>query len=305
MNNTISVFVIVFLFATQKISAQDFPYHYFSASNPMINNPSFAAAENEIKADAGSYNLWAGGFNPLNDYMVSFSISPDFGKKRKRSSYDSRVGLGAIFLNEKVGHFSQNIFQLIYAYHIPLDKSSFLSLGICGAVENLNIDVNSLSPLYPDDPRIIMGNNNAFLIDGGFGVAVHGEKYLVSFSAMNLAAGDFNFNNNSAAEIQNYRKFYLSGNYSFKLGKNIYLQPAFTLRNSRINNFNYDAISAIDFKWFTFGTGYRSEKSIFIFTKIPFNDFYFAYTSENPLTSKHMIGNGHLFSFGWEIKNGF
>ncbi len=301
MNNLIRIFVIVFLFATKLISAQDFPYHYFSSSNPMVNNPSFAAAENEIKVDAGSYNLWAGGFKPLKDNMVSFSMSPDFRRKRKRSGYDTRVGVGAVFLNEKIGPFSQNIFQLIYAYHIPLDKSSFLSLGICGAVENLNIYTNSLSPLYPDDPRIVMGNNNAFLIDGGFGVAIHGEKYLVSFSAMNLAAGDYNFNNNSAAEILNYRKFYLSGNYRFELSENIHFQPAFALRNSRVNNFNYDALATLDFTWFTFGGGYRSENSIFVFTKIPFKDFYFAYTSENPLGSKHMVGNGHMFSFGWEL----
>lgn len=301
MNSLTKIIVVVFVFSFNGLSAQDFPYHYFAYTNPMVNNPSFAAANNEMRADAGSYNLWAGGFKPLKDNMVSFSMSPDFRKKRIRSSYDTRIGLGVVFLNEKIGPFTQNIFQLIYAYHIPLDKSSFLSLGICGALENLNINVNSLSPLHPDDPRIESGNNNSFLIDGGFGAAVHGEKYLISFSAMNLASGEFNFNNNPAAEIQNFRKIYLSGNYSFKLGADIQLQPAFTLRNSRLNNFNYDAFTALDFKWFTFGTGFRSENSIFVFTKIPFNNFYFSYTSENPLDSKHMIGNGHMFSIGWGL----
>ncbi|MBK6283921.1 MAG: PorP/SprF family type IX secretion system membrane protein [Draconibacterium sp.] len=181
MNNLVRIFMIVSLFAVNILSAQDFPYHYFSNSNPMVNNPSFAGAENEMRADVGSYNLWAGGFKPLNDYMVSFSMSPDFHKKIKHLSYDTRVGLGAVFLNEKIGPYSQHIFQLIYAYHIPLDKTSFLSLGISGAIENLSIDVNSLSPLQPDDPRIETGNNNAFLVDGGFGVAIHGEKYLISF----------------------------------------------------------------------------------------------------------------------------
>ncbi len=301
MNNLAKIVVIVFVIAANDVGAQDFPYHYFSNSTQMVNNPSFAAAESAIRVDVGTYNLWAGGFKPLNDYMVSFSMSPDFRKKKKPSWYETRVGLGAVFLNEKIGPFTQNIFQLAYSYHIPLDKSTFLSLGISGAIENLNIDVNSLSPIHPDDPRIATGNNSAFLIDGGFGIAVHGEKYLVSFSTLNLASGDFNFNNNSAADIPNYRKFYLSGNYNFDLSESIHFQPAFTLRNSRITNFNYDALAAFDFTWFTFGAGYRSENSVFIFTKIPFKDFYFAYTSENPLGSKQMIGNGHMFSFGWEL----
>lgn len=303
MKNLAKLIVIVFVFAANTASAQDFPYHYFSYSNPLVNNPSFAAAKNQMSVDAGTYNLWAGGFKPVNDYMVSFSMSPDFRKRGKPSWYETRVGLGAVFLNEKIGPFTQNIFQLIYAYHIPLDKSSFLSLGICGAVENLNINVNSLSALNPDDPRLLTGNNSSFLIDGGFGAAVHGKNYLISFSTMNLAAGDFNFNNNSAADIPNYRKFYLSGNYNFKLSGNIYFQPAFTLRNSRLNNFAYDTSAAFDFTWFSVGLGYRSESSVFLFTNIPFNDFYFAYTSENPLAAKHMMGNGHMFSIGWNLNN--
>jgi type IX secretion system PorP/SprF family membrane protein len=296
--------VIVFLFAANTASAQDFPYHYFSNSNPMVNNPSFAAAKSQMRGDAGTYNLWAGGFKPVNDYMVSFSMSPDFRKRGKPSWYDTRVGLGAVFLSEKMGPFTQNIFQLIYAYHIPIDKSTFLSLGICAAVENLNVDVNILSPLYPDDPRLLNGNNNAIIIDGGFGAAVHGKNYTLSFSSLNLAGGDFNFNNNSAQEINNYRKFYLTANYNFQLSKNVHFQPFVTLRNSRVNSLNFDTSAAFNLTWLVFGAGYRSESSVFVFTKIPFNDFYIAYTSENPLGSKHMVGNGHIFSFGWEMKAG-
>lgn len=302
MRNSIKIIFVVFVLSVNGLSAQDFPYHYFSNSNPMVNNPSFAAAEGEMRADAGTYNLWAGGFKPLNDYMVSFSISTDFRKRGKPSWYETRVGIGAIFLNERIGPFTQNIFQLIYAYHIPLDKSSFLSLGICGAVENLNIDVNSLSGLHSDDPRLLTGNNRSIIFDGGFGAAIHGQNYLISFSAMNLASGDFSFNNNSAADIPNYRKYYLSGNYNFKLSENIHFQPTITLRNSRYNNFEYDTSGAFNFTWFSVGMGYRSESSIFIFTRIPFKDFYIAYTSENPLVATHMMGSGHMFSFGWNLK---
>jgi type IX secretion system PorP/SprF family membrane protein len=207
-----------------------------------------------------------------------------------------------VVLNEKIGPFTQNIFQLIYAYHIPVDNTSFLSLGICGFIENLNVNVNSLSPLQNDDPRLLTGNNSAVLIDGGFGASFHGENYLVSFSVLNLASGEFRFNNNSAEDIPNYRKYYFSGYYDFKLSSNFQLQPVIALRNSRINNFCYDTSLAFDFTWFTIGLGYRSENSVFVFTKIPFREFYFSYTSENPLNSKQMIGYGHMFSVGWSFQ---
>ena len=45
----------------------------------------------------------------------------------------------------------------------------------------------------------------------------------------------------------------------------------------------------------------KSEDSVFLFTKLPFKDFFFTYYSENPLASNHMIGNGHTFSIGWVL----
>ena len=299
MNNLNKLLGFVFVLLSGLTSAQDFPYHYFSQMNPMVNNPAFAAFDSEMRTDVGTYNLWAGGFKPLNDYVISFSITPDIKKGDRSYIYESKVGLGAVFLRERIGPFSQNIFQLVYSYHIPLDRSTFFSLGISGSLEALSVNVNSLFPLNPDDPRLLTGNNNAFLIDGGFGAALHGKNYNISISAMNLASGDFQFQNSNAEKINNFRKYFLSANYDLALNRNTFLQPNVTVRNSRTTLFNYDASLSFDFTFFCVGLGYRSENSVFLFTKIPYKNFFFTYNSENPVNSNHMIGNGHTFSVGW------
>ncbi len=281
------------------VSAQDFPYHYFAHINPLALNPSLAAINNDIRASVASYNLWAGGFKPLNDNMISFSFSPNFGKHKRSRSYQRTVGIGVTFLNEKNGPFNQNTLHLIYAYHIPVNRETLLSLGVCGIVENIGIDINSLSPLNEDDPRLLTGNNNSFMIDGGFGASLKGELYQISFSVLNLASAVYRFNDASIENIENFRKYYLSGNYEFELNNIIHVRPEFTLRNSRYQNICYDTSFSVDFNRFLMGFGYRSENSIFVYTKIPFKKFVFTYTSENPLESNHMIGNGHTFSIGW------
>lgn len=303
MNKIIIGFGIFTLLFTIQLKAQEFPYHYFNHLNPLVSNPSLAAIDERINAEVGTYNLWAGGFNPLNDYFVSFSISRDNEKYRRKSFYQPRVGLGAVLLHENIGPFSQNIFQLIYSYHIPLTKNVLLSLGINGIVENIGIDVNSLSPLEDDDPRLLTGNNNSVLFDGGFGATISAKNYRISFSGLNLAPSVFTFKNNLAEDIPEYRKFFLSGNYAFKLSNNISLQPEITLRNNIQNQLSFDSMVDVDLHLFAFGAGYRSEETIFFFTKVSVQDFVFTYTSENPLKSNHMIGNGHTFSLGWKFES--
>jgi len=292
---------ILFLLFSFQIKAQDFPFHYFTHFNPMVNNPALAAVDDRMNVNVANYNLWAGGFKPLNDYLLNFSIPVEFKKNKRRTFYRPRVGLGAALLHENIGPFSQNIFQLIYSYHIPLSRKTVLSFGINGLVENIGIDVASLSPLQNDDPRILTGNNHAILFDGGFGASIRGKDFQISFSSLNLAPGVFKFKNSSAVDIQEYRKFFLSGNYKFELSDKFLFQPQFTLRNSIQDKFSFD--SALDFElyFFSFGAGYRSENTVFIFTKIAVKDFVFTYTSENPLKSNHMIGNGHTFSLGWSF----
>lgn len=294
--------LIFLLFLSFQAKTQEFPYHYFSHTVPVISNPSLVAAQTSMNVHVGAYSLWAGGFKPVNDYLVSFSYSPDAMNRRGYGRQSTRVGLGATLLNEKIGPFNQYILQLMYAYHIPLTREIQLSLGVCGIIENLNIDVNSLSPLHPDDPRLLTGNNRSFLFDGGFGASVLAENWRLGLSVLNLAPGTFRFSEEPAAGFSSYRKLFLSGSYFWGFGRNFGIQPHITLRNSNLKWLNYDASLKFDLQYFQVGAGYRSENSLFLFLNVPFEGFTFSYTSENPLNANHMMGNGHTFSVGWAIR---
>ncbi|SHI80764.1 type IX secretion system membrane protein, PorP/SprF family [Tangfeifania diversioriginum] len=293
--------LIFLLFLSFQAKTQEFPYHYFSHTAPVISNPSLAAAQTSLDVQVGAYNLWAGGFKPVSDYLISFSWSPDAMNRRGYGRQSTRVGLGATLLNEKIGPFNQYILHLMYAYHIPLTREIQLSLGVCGIIENLNIDVNSLSPLHPDDPRLLTGNNRSFLFDGGFGASILSDNWVVGLSLLNLAPGTFRFSEEPAAEFSSFRKLFLSGSYFWGLGQNFGIQPHITLRNSNLKWLNYDASLKFDLQYFHVGAGYRSENSLFLFLNVPLEGFTFSYTSENPLNANHMMGNGHTFSVGWML----
>ena len=287
------------------VEAQDFSYQYFSQFNPVINNPAYASYNTEISADMGMYSLWAGGFKPLNDLFVSFSMSTGtkFRKTKRETGYEKRIGLGAVFLKEQIGVISQNVYQLVYAYHFPINRKVYLSFGICGSVETFTIGLNELSPVNTDDPRLMAENNSSVLFDGGFGAVFQGWNYLLSFSMLNLASDYFKFENTTSRGINNYTKFYLSGEYNFDLSYNTRFSPNITYRNSRTNKKYFDTSISLDFSFFNIGLGYRTEKILFLFTKIPYKNFYFTYCSENPLSSNHMMGNGHTFTVGWSFNS--
>ena len=293
--NTIALFIWA-----QVVFAQDFPYHYFVHNVPLVSNPSLAAARDKLNFSVASYNLWAGGFKPLNDNVIAFSY--DVKRKGKaKTSFDSDVGVGFVFANENIGPFTKNILQLIYAYHIPLTRDLQLSLGVSGMVANMSINVNSLNPLHGDDPRLVRGNNKTISFDGGFGAALINKQYEVSLSVLNLAPSDYRFEDPSIEDIVNFRKYFLSGTYHLELNPKIFISPLITLRNVEKDNFGYDVSGAVRLSSFRFGVGYRSEKTLFLYTRIDFKSFEFTYTSENPMQSNHMVGNGHNFSLGWKI----
>ena len=88
--------IVAFLFVVSPlfVEAQDFSYQYFSQFNPMVNNPAFASYDSEIRTDMGMYNLWAGGFKPVNDLFVSFSMSTDTKFKKTKRAPVMRKKLG-------------------------------------------------------------------------------------------------------------------------------------------------------------------------------------------------------------------
>ncbi len=279
--------------------AQEFPYHYFSHTHPVVSNPSLAAADVPLKLSFGAYNLWAGGFKPVNDYLVGFSFSPDRSRYGNLSWRQTRVGLGAILFQEEIGPFRQNRLHVMYAYHIPLSREVRLSLGVAGIVEYMNIDVNALTPADSDDPRLQTGANQSFLFDGGVGASVWSENFRVGLSVLNLAPGEFRFSEEAASGIPLYRKFFLDGQYGFELYRNMKVEPRVTIRNSFPQELNFDGLVQLDFQLLQVGAGYRSEQTLFFFARVPVKGFIFSYTSENPLGSNHMMGNGHSVGLSW------
>lgn len=292
--------ILTLLVCASAAFAQDFPYHYFGHTVPLVSNPSLAAASDRLTADVASYNLWAGGFKPLNDNIISFSYR--FNSKRKaRTRFDPRVGIGFVLANENNGALAKNIFQLIYAYHIPISRELQLSLGVSGMVENMHLKLDALSPLNTDDPRLLTGNNKNIVFDGGFGASLINEFYVISASVLNLAPSHYSFDDPSVADIENFRKYILSATYHYALNSRMWFSPLLTLRNIDKRNFGYDVSCSARFSSFRVGVGYRSEKTLFLFTRVELNNFEFSYTSENPMEANHMIGNGHNFSIGWSL----
>uniref|UniRef100_UPI0032173DDF PorP/SprF family type IX secretion system membrane protein n=1 Tax=uncultured Draconibacterium sp. TaxID=1573823 RepID=UPI0032173DDF len=297
-----TLLITLVVFAAHTTSAQDFPYHYFIHTTPLIANPSLAAIDHKIAVEATTYNLWSAGQKPLNDNIISFSFNPS-GKFKARTRYAPSIGIGLVLSNENIGPFSQNILQLIYAYHIPLNRDLKLSLGICGLIEAMEVNINSLSPQQENDPRLSTGNNYAVGFDGGFGATLKSKSYSFSFSSLNLAPTNFDFDESLIKEIKNFRKYYLTGKYDIKLNRKIHFTPQITLRNSRYQDFSFDTACSVNFTYFQTGAGYRNEKTLFAYLKIFYKNFEFTYTSENPMKANYMSGNGHTFSLSWHQKS--
>lgn len=290
--------ILFFGICSHTLFAQDFPYHYFAHFSESVYNPSQTARTSDINVALASFNLWAAGYQPVNDYLFGFSINPGFNRYNRATN--SKVGVGAFLLRDQVGAFTKNSVLLNYAYHIPLNRTTDLSLGVCGISEFLSLGTSNLQAAQLNDPRILVGDNSTFVFDGGFGATVSSENYEIGLSVLNLAPSDFKFKNSAFYAINNYRKLFFSFKYFWNIDTDFVLQPFLLIRNNQQNQIKFDSLLDVKIKNISLGMGYRSEAVLMAYLKFLFGNFQFSYTSENPLKAHHMFGAGHTFSVAYQ-----
>lgn len=99
----------------------------------------------------------------------------------------SRMGLGALIMNEKDGPL-QSIYSTInYAYFVPLNNAgSELSFGLSTRLQYNLIDEGILEPLDEGDPELFDFNEGVLIPDAAFGMYYHDPQFHFGLSLNEL-----------------------------------------------------------------------------------------------------------------------
>lgn len=145
--------------------------------NSFLINPSKAGQGDKGMMTAGFSTQW----NKIQGAPEVLSLTVE-------TPITDRMGVGALFTNDKSGLINRTVMMGSYSYKIPFseDKSLRFGLAVGYLSDNINVD-NAITPNGSMDPALVNYNyQHENLLKAGFGATLNFEKLELQSSWFNI-----------------------------------------------------------------------------------------------------------------------
>jgi len=205
--------------------------------NVFIINPAATGVNYLPEADLSVRRQWVG----FPDAPTTFLLSGDL-RAGRREFYDTRkflnknplkmtgrVGLGASVFADINGPLTYTGGILSYAYHLPVNNRSTLSLGISVLGSYYAFNPSVLQPDQPDDPYLLTGNDNVFSANFNLGIYFRNEDFFAGLSADKILPDFINIHEDKKSQPS----LFLLGGTRIKLsGNSVMLEPSVVIKKT-------------------------------------------------------------------------
>lgn len=252
--------------------------------HPHAINPSLSGVDQFWKVNVGYRHQWTGIEGAPKVYFASFNglfQKPDFRMNSVRISrpeaYEEqeteeayrkrnrRHGLGGFLSQTRMGHYQVTNGLLSYAYHIPLNRSLNLSVGVAGAVTNNAFNQHNYNPRVENDAvyrALIAGDVSQTYYDLNAGATLYGEKFYLGYASTQLVMA----RTSSSDELNDpttYIHHYAMLGYQLNLSRQVMLQPSLLLRYDKLQEARFDANIKVRFDDLIWaGVSYRNKEAV-------------------------------------------
>jgi type IX secretion system PorP/SprF family membrane protein len=237
------VFILLIFLNVSLTYGQQLPLYSQYLYNKFLINPAVAGSDGYTSVSLTAREQWVGYSGAPRTFSVSWQtriLKKSFILKQTRikreifrPKSDGRVGFGGYVFSDKNGLIQRNGFQMSYAYHMWLQKSTQLSFGLAFTGYYYKIDEKQINFEDPNEPWL---NNNLrrgiFVPDLSFGVYVLNPKYSFGFSADQLSEATAKIGGPAYKNFEMSRQYYLFGSYDFNQGTTTIIQPSFLFKMS-------------------------------------------------------------------------
>ena len=258
---------IIFAFALLKIISSPIgggkEGALFAQQDPMITqymfnglylNPAYAGVRNNPNVTGTFRKQWTG----MDGAPVTQTLSYD----RKIAS---KMGLGLIIINDKIGVTGQTDIYADYSYHLKLSEKMALSLGLRAGASNYRANLTALHVWDEGDQSFSQNIAGKWIPNFGTGAYLHGEKYYAGISIPRILSYDpAMFLHVQLDRSPLYeRHYYLTGGYQFDLSEKFILKPSMLLKFVPAAPLQVD-VNVVGYYKNTFGVGisYRSKNTM-------------------------------------------
>ncbi len=247
---------IVVLFSvaiTQQAFGQQRAHFTQYITNELVINPAYAGAEEALSVAL----LHRGQWSDIEGAPTTQSFTAHSLFKSKN------VGLGLSIVNDKIGIHGILTAHSSYAYHLQLNKETFLSFGLQFGLNQRKSDFSSLSNQIQNnnDPKLSSSNISKTSFEFGSGLYLKSPKLSLGFSIPNMLPEKTPSDSINFGLINN--NIYFVGRYKIPVSNNVSFQPGILVKYVKGLPVSYDInFAAILNDVLLLGLSYRAQKSI-------------------------------------------
>jgi len=206
------IFIVFLLLSSSTLFAQQqvmFTQYMF---NQMGINPAYAGNHKTLSLTALAREQWTGVAGAPSTQTLSIH-SP---------IKNQRVGVGLLFLHDKIGVTRQTGIYNSYSYSIPFQNGGSLAFGLQGGFITYNAQYSLVSDT---DPTFANGDIKETHPSFGAGVFYNTkQRFYIGLSVPQLLQTTFD-RSNPDSDSKMIRHYFLTAGYIFKLDRNLKLKP--------------------------------------------------------------------------------
>jgi len=199
------------------VFSQQLPHFSQYYLNDFLINPAVAGTRSYFEGKSAHRYQWEG----ITDAPRTYTLSAHGPTKNQK------MGLGGYLFTDHVGPTRRTGFNLAYSYHLKINQSLNLSLGLSAGLLQFMIDGSKISLRDEGDDIITNGVQSVLIPDAGFGLYLYHEKYYFGFSAPQLLNSKVNFfeeGNNPEGTLPSH--FFVNAGYRIQLNDQFKLEPS-------------------------------------------------------------------------------
>jgi type IX secretion system PorP/SprF family membrane protein len=264
--------------------------------NPITINPAYAGNRGALNIAAFYRRQWVG--IPGAPETMTLALDAPI--------LDSKLGLGLIITNDKIGVTKETSFSTCYAYKIGMGEGN-LSLGLGAGVTITNTAWSDLSVHDPGDEYYLLNSSVYVVPDFRFGVYYYDQNYFVGISIPKLLGNKFDFKNDKYTLKFNPGQYtyLLNTGYVFSLSPKLKFSPSTLITISPGEKLLYDINAQfILFDRIWLGATYRNNPSVAGLLQLAINNqLSVAYTYDFDFSELRRYSNGsHEIMLRYEFR---
>jgi len=302
---------ILFLFLIGECAfGQQLPLYSQYLYNKFLINPAVAGSDGYTSVSLTAREQWVGYSGAPRTFSFSWQtrvLKKSFMLKQTRVSRevyrpksDGKVGFGGYIFSDKNGLVQRTGFQAAYAYHIWLQNSTQLSLGLAFTGYYYKINEKEINFEDPNEPWLTNDlRRGIFVPDLTFGVYLLNAKYSFGFSADQLSEASAKIGGSAYKNFTMSRQYYIFGSYDFSRGSNILIQPSCLIKMSEQLKPQADiGVTYIYNQGFWAGLAYRTSGAIIANIGVQYQNIFIGYAFDFTLQEIQRITYGtHEITF--------